>query len=176
MERNEYLASIFFFNIANTIKPVNLKGNQSWIFIRRTDAEALTLWPPEAKSQLIRKNLDSGKDLRQEKGTTEDKMVGWHHQLHGHGFDLGRSGRWAWHAEVHVVTESQTRLNNKKYILVRILLTLDLSHHTVSKKVMYVEALHIRLQTWKYVFWFSGYYLFNLALHIDILKVIWIAN
>ena len=60
------------------IKPVNVKGNQSWIFIGRTDAEAEIpiLWPPDEKSQLIRKDPDAGKDWRQEeKGATEDKMV-----------------------------------------------------------------------------------------------------
>ena len=66
------------------IKSVNCKGNQPWIFIRRTDAEAETpiLWPPDAKSQLIGKDPDAGKDCGQEeKGATEDKMVGWDHQL-----------------------------------------------------------------------------------------------
>ena len=72
------------------IKPGNPKGNQSWIFIGRTDAEAetLTLWPPDAKNWLTEKDPDAGKDWRQEaKGTTEDKMVGWHHQLNGHEFE-----------------------------------------------------------------------------------------
>ena len=72
------------------IKPVNPKGNQSWIFIGRTDVEAETpiLWPPEAKNWLIGKDPDDGKDWRQEdKGTTEDKMVGWHHWLDEHEFE-----------------------------------------------------------------------------------------
>ena len=70
------------------IQPVHPKGNQSWIFIRRTDAETPILWPPDAKSWLIRKDPDAGKDWRQEeKGTTEDEMVGWHHQLNGHEFE-----------------------------------------------------------------------------------------
>ena len=63
------------------IKPVNLRGNQSWIFIGRTDAEAETsiLWPSDAKNLLIVKDPDAGKDWRQEeKGMTEDEMVGWH--------------------------------------------------------------------------------------------------
>ena len=71
------------------IQPVHPKGNQSWIFIGRTDAEAETpiLWPPDAKSWLIWKDPDVGKDWGQEeKGTTEDEMVGWHHRLNGHGF------------------------------------------------------------------------------------------
>ena len=76
--------------LSKEIKPVNPKGNQSWIFIGRTDAEAetLILWPPDAKNWLIRKELDAGKYRRQEKkGTTEDEMVGWPHQLNGHEFE-----------------------------------------------------------------------------------------
>ena len=72
------------------IKPVNPKGNQSWIFIGKPNAEAetLILWPPDAKSQLIRKDPEAGKDWRQEeKGMTEDEMVGWHHRLNGHEFE-----------------------------------------------------------------------------------------
>ena len=69
------------------IQPVHPKGNQSWIFIGRTDAEAETpiLWPPDVENRLIWKDPDSGKDWRQEKkGMTEDEMVGWHHQPDGH--------------------------------------------------------------------------------------------
>ena len=72
------------------IKAVNPKGNQSWLFIGRTDAEAEApiLWPPDAKSQLVTKDPDAGKDWRQEKkGMTEDEMVAWHHWLHGHEFE-----------------------------------------------------------------------------------------
>ena len=72
------------------ITPVNPKGNQSWIFIGRTDAkaEAPVLWPPDGKRGLIRKDPDVGKDWRQEeKGKTEDKTVGWHHQLDGLEFE-----------------------------------------------------------------------------------------
>ena len=58
------------------IKPVNPKGNQSWIFIGRTDSEAPILWPPDVKNWLIGKDPDAGKDWRQEKGTIERKMVG----------------------------------------------------------------------------------------------------
>ena len=71
------------------IQPVHPKAYQSWVFIGRTDVEAETpiLWPPDAKSWLIGKDPDAAKDWRQEeKGTTEDEMVGWHHQLNGHGF------------------------------------------------------------------------------------------
>ena len=72
------------------IKPVNPKGNQSWIFIGRTDAEAdaPTLWSLDVKNWLIGKDPDAGKDWRREKkGTTEDEMVGWHHWLNGHEFE-----------------------------------------------------------------------------------------
>ena len=62
----------------------NPKGNQSWLFIGRTEAEAPILWPPDAKNWLIGKDPDAGKDWRQEKGTTEDEMVGWPHRLDGH--------------------------------------------------------------------------------------------
>ena len=70
------------------IKPVNLKGYQPWIFIGRTDTEAPILWSPDAKSQLIGKDLDAGKDWGQEeKRATEDKMVGWHHRLNKYEFE-----------------------------------------------------------------------------------------
>ena len=72
------------------IHPVHPKGNQSWIFIGRTDneAEATILWPPDAKNWLIGKDLDAGKDWRQEeKGMTEDELVGWHHWLDARKFE-----------------------------------------------------------------------------------------
>ena len=72
------------------IQPVHPKGDQSWIFIGRTDAEGDTsiLWPPHANNWLTGKDPDTGKDGRREKkGTTEDEMVGWHHQLNGHEFE-----------------------------------------------------------------------------------------
>ena len=78
------------FSDCKEIKPVNPKGNQSWIFSGRTDAEAEApiLWPPDAKNWLIWKDPEGGKDWRQEeKGTIKDKMVGWHHWLHEHEFE-----------------------------------------------------------------------------------------
>ena len=72
------------------IKPVNLKGNQPWIFTGRTDAEteAPILWPPDGKSWLTGKDPDAGKNWGQEeKGVTEDEMVGWHRWLNGHEFE-----------------------------------------------------------------------------------------
>ena len=72
------------------VQPVHPKGDKSWVFIGRTDAEAETpvLWPPHVKSWFIGKDSDAGRDWRQEeKGTTEDEMVGWHHWLNGHEFE-----------------------------------------------------------------------------------------
>ena len=78
------------------IKPVHYKGNQSWIFFGRTDTEAetLVLWPPDSKYWLIWKDPDAGKDWKwEEKGTTENEMVQWHHRLNGHWVN---SGSWWW--------------------------------------------------------------------------------
>ena len=75
------------------IQPIHPKGNQSWIFIGRIEVEAETpiLWPPAVKSQHFGKDPDSGKDGRQEeKGMTEDEMVGWHHKRNGHEFEQTR--------------------------------------------------------------------------------------
>ena len=74
---------------ARSSQAVHPKGDQSWVFIGRTDVEAETpiFWPPDAKSRFICKDLDTGKDWGQEKGTTEDVMVGWHHWLNGHEFE-----------------------------------------------------------------------------------------
>ena len=72
------------------VQPVHPKGDQSWLFIGRTDAEAETpiVWLPHAKSRLIGKDSDAGRDWGQEeKGTTEDEMSGWHHRLDGHEFE-----------------------------------------------------------------------------------------
>ena len=93
--RCEVITSFWFWLIVPScssmisVKPVNPKGNQSWIFIGRTDAEAKApiLWTPDAKSWRIGKDPDAGKDWGQEKGTTEDEMVGWHHWLNGHEFE-----------------------------------------------------------------------------------------
>ena len=99
------------------IKPVHPKGNQSWIFTARTDAEAETpiIWLPDVKSQLTRKDPDAGKDWRQKKGTTEDEMVGWDH----YSVDMNLSKLWeivkdreVWCAAVHRVAKSWTWLSN----------------------------------------------------------------
>ena len=89
------------------IQPVNPKGNPPWIFIGRTDGEAETpiLWLPDPKNWFIWKDPDSGQDWRrEEKGTIEDEMVGWHHQLNGHEFGKLRElvmDSEAWRATVH---------------------------------------------------------------------------
>ena len=94
------------------IQPVHPKGDQSWVFIGRTDAEAETpiLWPPDAKSWLIGKDPDAGRDRGQEeKGTTEDEMAGWHHQLDGRELSELRElvmDREAWRAVIHGVAKS----------------------------------------------------------------------
>ena len=108
------------------IQPVHPKGNQSWIFIGRTDAEAEApvLWPPDGKDWLIGKDPDAGREWRRkEKGTTEDEMVGWHHQLNGHEFEQalgvgdGQGGLaccipWGHRVRHNLETEKQPQLTS----------------------------------------------------------------
>ena len=88
------------------------------MFIGRTDAKAETpvLWPPHVKSWLLGKDSDAGRDWEQEeKGMTEDEIVGWHHQLDGHESEQAPGvgdGREAWHAAVHGITKSWTQLSD----------------------------------------------------------------
>ena len=104
------------------IQTVHPKGNQSWIFIGRTDVEAETpilwlppiLWPP-MKNWLIGKDSNAGKDWRQEKGITENEMIRWHHRLDGYGLNKLWElvmDREAWRAGVHGVAKSQTQLSD----------------------------------------------------------------
>ena len=99
------------------IQPVHSEGDQSWVFIGRSDAEAETpiLWPPDAESWLIWKDPDAGKDWGQEeKGVTEDEMVGWHDRHNGHGFGWTQS--WWWTGRPGVLqfmgSQSQTWLSD----------------------------------------------------------------
>ena len=100
------------------IQPVNPKGNQSWIFIGTTDVEDETpiFWPPDAMNWLIGKPPDAGKDWRrEEKGMTEDEMVGWHHWLNGLEFEQTQGdgeGRGTWCSVVDGVAENWAQLGN----------------------------------------------------------------
>ena len=102
------------------IKPVHPKGNQSWVFIGRTYVEAETpiIQPPDAKSLLIWKDPDAGRDwVQEEKGTTEDEMAGWHHLLDGHGFGWtlgvgdGQGGLACFGSLGHKESDTTERLN-----------------------------------------------------------------
>ena len=102
------------------IQPVHSKGDQSWVFIGRTDAEAEApiLWPPDVKSWLSWKDPDTGRDWGQEeKGTTEDEMVGWHHRLNGHEFGWtpgvgdGQEGLACYGSRGHKESDTTEQLN-----------------------------------------------------------------
>ena len=117
------------------IQPVHPKGDQSWVFIGRTDAEPETpvLWPPDVKSWLIGKDPDAGKDWGQEeKGTSEDEMVGWHHWWNGHEFeqapgvgggqgDLACCSPWGCRVGHDWATELECRIAARKAICYHIL-------------------------------------------------------
>ena len=131
------------------IQPVQCTGNQSWVFIGRTDVEAETpiFWPPDGKSWLIWKDPDVGNDWRLEKkGTTEGEMVRWYHQLNGQQFLMD----WeAWRAVVYGVANSQTRLSNWT--------ELNWWYQKMSKKSCnYMNLLILTLQNyWNSLFLFS---------------------
>ena len=100
------------------IQPVHSEGDQPWDFFGRNDAKAKTpvIWPPHAKSWLIGKDSDAGRDWwQEEKGMTEEEMAGWHHQLDRHEFGELQElvmDREAWSAAIHEVTKSRTRLSH----------------------------------------------------------------
>ena len=127
------------------------KGDQSWVFIGRTDVEAETtiFWPPDAKNWLIWKDPDVGKDWRQEKGTTEDRMVGWHHWLDGLEFEQAlvvvdgqRSLECcsAWFCNESAMTE---RLNWTELGTVRQYVSVILSHKVGTDALNYPQEISI---------------------------------
>ena len=106
---------------SNEIKSVNPKGNQSWIFIRRTEAETPILWPPDVRSRFIQKDPDVGKDWRQEEeGSTEDEMVEWYPWFNGHeleqslGDGEGQGSLVCCTPQGHKMSDTTEWLNNNK--------------------------------------------------------------
>ena len=144
------------------IQPVHSEGNQSWVFIRRTDVEAETpiLWPPDAKSWLFWKDPDAGKDWEQEeKGTTEDEMVGWHHRLNGHEFgwtlgvgdgQRGLACCGSWGCKESDTTE---RLNwTESYIYKKLLLDYLKSLFQFARIIMYVIKYTMSWNNHQYIY------------------------
>ena len=148
------------------IQPVRPEGDKSWVFIGRTDVEAETpvLWPPHAKSWLIGKDPDAGRDWGQEeKGTTKDEVAGWHNWLDGHEFEWTPGvgdDRETWCAAIHGVTKSQTRLSDWTELNIRATIwpwNLVLWHISREKKLVwkdtcttiFIAALFTMAKTWK---------------------------
>ena len=129
------------------IQQVHLKGNQSWMFIGRTDGKAETpiLWPPDGKNWLIWKDADAGKDWRQEeKGTTENEMVGWHHRLNGHEFEstpgvgdgqggLSRCSPWGHKESGIVLLEYSIRIDIQVLVLHKEVALVKISPSTADR-------------------------------------------
>ena len=133
------------------IQPVHSKGDQSWVFIGRTNTEAETpiLWPPHAKSWLTGKDPDAGKDWGQEeKGTTEDEMAGWHHRLDGHEFEYtpgvgdGQGGLACYDSWGHKESDTTEWLNWTELFSYRIQghFTLHLDKNITNTKVSMTET------------------------------------
>ena len=141
------------------IKPVHPKGNQSWIFIEKNDAEAETpiIWAPDAKSWLIGKDPDAGKDWRQEeKRTTEGQMVGWHHWLSGHDFEqtpedgdgqgsLARCSPWG-RKELNKTEQLNNNKNHCKWLVITALICA--AEPAVSTTTAFVPSVGMSTQ-WK---------------------------
>ena len=130
-----FLAVTVFSKFINCIIVMVL--DQPWVFFGRNDAKAETpvLWPPYAKSWLIGKDSDAGRDWRQEeKGTTEDEMAGWHHWLDGHESEIRElvMDREAWRAAIHGVAKSQTWLTELNWMVLE-------THFTCR----HFESLHL---------------------------------
>ena len=116
------------------IKPVNPEGNQTWILIGKTDAEALIIWPPDAKSWLIGKKLWCWQRLRAE--GEEDEMVGWHHWLKGQELNKLREtvkDREAWHAAIRRVAKCRTRLSDWKTTT---------NWRIIADNIRFISAIH----------------------------------
>ena len=132
------------------IRPVNPKGNQSWIFIDRTDAEAEApiLWPSDVKNWLTGKDVDAGKDWRQEdKGATEDEMVGWHHDSMDMNLSKLRKlvmDREVWRAAVHGVASNWTWLNNWT--------ELNQTHNFLFKYYFIISTIYLNSFMWPLLF------------------------
>ena len=168
------------------IQPVHPKGNQSWIFIGRTDveAEAPVLWPPDGKSWLIWKDPDAGKDWRQEeKGTTEDETAERHHQLNGREFELalgvgdGQGGLaccspWG-------VTKSRTRLSDLTELMPYIYkLCYILCINTHSTNICISQGPLLTIIPWLLLLylWYSLYFLLLFVLLEAFLVYLWFWN
>ena len=131
------------------IQPVHPNGDQSWVFIGRTDVEAETpiLWPPDAKSWLIWKDPDAGKDWEQEeKETTEEEIVGWHHWHDGHGFGWtlevgdGQGGLVCCGSWGHKESDMAERLNWTEYSLRNIKMYIKKQRYHFADKGLYSQS------------------------------------
>ena len=129
------------------IQPVHSKGDQSWVFIGRTDAKAETpiLWTPLAKSWLIGKDPDAGRDWGQEeKGTTEDEMAGWHHRLDGRQFEWtpgDGDGQGGLVAEIHGAAKSRTQLS--RWTELRLFTKIKCNDCSTWKALQFTPLFHV---------------------------------
>ena len=153
------------------IKSVNPKWNQSWIILGRTDAEAEApiLWPPNMKSWLIGKDLDAGKDWRQENRTTEDEMIWWHHRLSGHEFEealgdgKGQGSLACYSPSGGKELDMTERLNNKNiYIwLIHFPQEQKLIQHCNYTPIKFFKEEFLLKCRCILLFWSQGYFFFR---------------
>ena len=138
------------------IQPVHPKGDQSWIFFGRNDADTVILWPPDVKNRLTGKDPDSGKDWRwEEKGTTENEMVGWHHQWGGHEFEQalgvgdGQGSLMCYSPWGHKESDATERLNRTELNLTDVIPSQIFSPRTVIS----ISTKHGRYWVWGHSCW-----------------------